>query len=56
MKGWRTIVFNICSLLAGAAAWADILPPKALPYIGVATAVGNVGLRIITDTPVGVSQ
>lgn len=53
MKGWRTIAFNLFSFLAGSSVLAGVLPEKALPYIAIGTAIGNAGLRLVTDTPVG---
>jgi hypothetical protein len=51
MKGYRTIVFNVCSAIVEI---AGVVPPKYQPYALVAVAVCNIALRFVTDTPVGI--
>ena len=52
MTGYRTILFNICSFLAGLGSLNGVvLPEEALPYVALATALGNIGLRFLTTTP-----
>ena len=55
MKGWRTIVFNVISvviLVANNAATVPYIPHQILETVIV---VGNLILRFVTTTPVGQS-
>lgn len=58
MKGWRTVLWNAVIVGGGAVGtylagidWTQYLSPTAALIV---TAVVNVGLRIVTKTPVGV--
>lgn len=63
LKGWRTILFNLASLLvAGAAALEPFitqigldpaLAQRLAAGLAVFIAVVNLRLRMVTDTPVG---
>jgi uncharacterized membrane protein YccF (DUF307 family) len=58
MKGWRTVLFNVMGMVTVAATsdYAAIIPPKALPYIGLGVGIGNIVLRSVTTTPIGQSE
>lgn len=57
MKGWRTVLFNVVGVATMTATqFGEILPPKALPYIGLGIGVGNIILRTVTNTPVGQAE
>lgn len=54
MKGWRTIVFNLAAgLVAVYELTSDQVPEEWKPYLLGAYIVGNVVLRVVTTTPVG---
>lgn len=50
MKGWRTIIFNVAMI---AAHMAEVLPPRPALWV---TVIGDIILRIFTNTPVGRSE
>ena len=57
MKGWRTILFNIASIVASlGAAIVDIVPNSAAEYVVAAVSIANLILRFITNTSVGKSE
>lgn len=56
MKGWRTLGFNIVVAVGGvlvAFDWVTVVPNQYLGWVGFGVAVLNMGLRAITNTPVG---
>ena len=59
LKGYRTIIVNLLTfiVLGGAAVinGPSNLSPTFLAYAGLVVTLANIGLRIITDTPVGKS-
>lgn len=59
MKGWRTLAFNVLSIVVPVVSlmeWQDVVPPAYLPGWMLFVALANVGLRLITTTPVGSKQ
>jgi hypothetical protein len=55
LKGWRTLITNIFLAILTALIgynWADVLPPEYAWFSGFIIAAANVGLRMITTTPV----
>lgn len=57
MKGWKTLAFNIAAAILTVVVsfnWSDALP--AYPWLApLVITVANIGLRFVTDTPVGKS-
>ena len=56
MKGWRTLAFNIAAAVLTVVVafnWHDTLPAAYAWATPLIIAVANIGLRVITDTPVG---
>lgn len=55
MKGWRTLAFNLGAAVLTVVIgfnWSDALP--AYPWLApLIITVANIGLRFVTDTPVG---
>lgn len=52
----KTFWFNLLSGVATVASMSGtVLPPNAAPYIGAVSAVANIGLRFVTDTPVSIA-
>jgi len=47
LKGWKTVLFNLASIAAGA---GDVLSPEVAFYV---VTVGNLILRVMTTSPVG---
>lgn len=59
MTGYRTLVFNFLAGLLPLLEMAEItsmVPAEYLNYYIIAVALANVGLRVITTTPVGQSR
>lgn len=58
LKGWRTLVFNILTLLALllGGLTGQITDADTLRYIGIAMAVVNILLRWVTDGPVALKR
>ena len=56
LKGYRTIIVNVLTIVAlGGAAIINgpsNLSPQFLVYAGMAVAVANIALRVITNTPI----
>lgn len=57
MKGWKTLAFNGAVIIGGAALqwvagvnWAEYVGPTTAVLL---TAAANMGLRMVTNTPVG---
>jgi len=55
---WQSKVFwfNVLTILAALAAMPEIstiLPPEWLKWIAALNAIGNVVLRVFTNTPIG---
>ncbi len=56
MTGYRTLAFNFLAALLPLLEMAEItsmIPAEYLNYYIIAIALANVGLRVITTTPVG---
>ena len=55
MKGWRTILFNVLGMVTVVATsdYAQVIPQRAMPWIGLGIGVGNLVLRSVTTTPIG---
>lgn len=57
MKGWRTLAFNFAWLLltvvVADTSWVDRVPPKYTVLAMLFVNFANIGLRFITNTPVG---
>ena len=53
-KGYRTLAFNIVTfiVLAGGALTGMVENPETLRWIAIIVTLGNVGLRMLTTTPV----
>lgn len=59
VQGWRTFGFNMLTAILGVIAAADLIPLVPAKYAWAATviiSVANLGLRVITSTPVGKAQ
>lgn len=59
MKGYRTIAVNVLSAaipIMELTEWRAVLPDGWLPWYILGLALANVGLRMITTTPVGKKQ
>jgi hypothetical protein len=58
MKGWRTLAFNLATAALGVIAafdWTGSLPAE-YAWAGLAiVSAANIGLRFITNTPIGKS-
>jgi hypothetical protein len=56
LKGWRTVGFNVLAagftVLQGTD-FSTLLSPKYMWLTGLITAGINIGLRAVTDTPIG---
>lgn len=50
MKGYRTLALNILTAIV---ALSGIVPPEYQAYALLASGIANVGLRFLTDSPVG---
>jgi hypothetical protein len=58
VKGWRTLLFNAAGAVLGvliAFDWDTVLPAKYVGAGAIIVFAANMGLRYITDTPVGKS-
>ena len=57
-KGYRTLAFNIASfiVLAGAGLTGTIENPETLRWIAIAVTLANVVLRMLTTTPVPLTE
>lgn len=56
MKGYRTLVFNIASVIVMAAETAgvlDAIPAEYQSTVGLVIAAANIVLRLMTTGPVG---
>ena len=55
LKGWRTLIFNVATLVVviGGAASGQIENPETLRYIVIAVGIANLVLRKLTTGPVG---
>jgi hypothetical protein len=56
LKGYRTVLFSIATILVSLAELTDIVSiatPEYLPLLLLLVGIGNLLLRFITDTPVG---
>lgn len=56
MKGWRMLGFNTLIALGGvlvAFDWSSVLPAQYVGISAIAVGVINIGLRALTDTPIG---
>lgn len=54
MKGYRTLLFNIVAIATLAVTdYAELIPPRVLPYVAFGIAAANIVLRLNTSTPVG---
>lgn len=55
LKGWRTIIFNIATLIvmAGGYLTDTVKDPNTLIWVIVAVNIANLILRYMTTTPVG---
>ena len=56
IKGWRTVSFNILATilpLISVTEWKEVLPDSWLPYYVLIVTIGNVYLRMITNTKLG---
>ena len=56
MKGWRTILWNVANAVVPVLEIVQStysIPDEFLPYWLAVYVVGNVVLRLLTDTPVG---
>lgn len=58
MKGWRTVAWNVLAMISMAAIFRDeIVPPEARQHVMMYHAMlfggGNIGLRAVTNTPIG---
>ena len=53
MKGYRTLLLNVLTMLAGAGSLGGAIPEDAAPYVLLVAGVANVVLRFFTNTPVG---
>jgi len=59
MTGYRTLIFNFIAALLPLLEMTEMtamVPPEYLNYYIIAVALANVGLRVITTTPVGRSS
>ena len=60
MKGYRTLIVNLCIAIAGVVVafnWGDVLSPKyAILVTTIVVPMINGWLRTITDSPVGKSS
>lgn len=57
LKGWRTVLFNALAFvlwLFTLPEFLAVIPPEYRDYIGLAVILGNVSLRYLTTTPIGV--
>jgi uncharacterized membrane protein AbrB (regulator of aidB expression) len=55
-KGWKTLTFNVLSVLVVLLTLPEVheaAPPEWLPWFALAAAGINIGLRMVTTTPVG---
>jgi hypothetical protein len=58
VKGWRTLLFNAAGAVLSvliAFDWDTVLPAKYVGAGAIIVFAANMGLRYITDTPVGKS-
>lgn len=56
MKGWRTIAINCAVAVGGvlaAVTWSDHVPTEYAGIVATGVALFNMGLRAITNTPIG---
>lgn len=56
LKGYRTLLVNALLMIIPLLEMTElhaVLPPDYLPWVLFAAAVGNIVLRLLTDTPVG---
>ena len=56
MKGWRTLAFNLTAAILPVLQATDltaVLSPQGLATYGAVVAVANIGLRVLTTTPMG---
>jgi hypothetical protein len=55
LKGYRTVLFNIATILVSVAELTDIinlLAPEYTPVLLLVAGIGNLLLRYLTDTPI----
>ena len=58
LKGYRTIIFNVATVVAALAELTDLInvvSPEYSSIVLLAVGVANLILRYLTDTPVGVT-
>ncbi len=58
LKGYRTILFNIATIIVGLAEYTDLInmiAPEYTPLLLLVVGVSNLVLRYLTDTPMGVA-
>lgn len=58
MKGWRTYIFNMLSIVLMVLSipeLAPVLPKEWVPWLALGNAIGNLVMRTITTTPPGSS-
>ena len=56
LKGWRTIALNVMTAVIALVAMPQITEMVPAQYLLVGVNVLNIAMRLITSTPVGVSQ
>ena len=54
LKGWRTVAVNVVMILTAMFAMPEITTIVPAQYVVVIVSGLNIGLRLITSTPVGV--
>jgi hypothetical protein len=57
LKGYRTAIFNIATVLAGLSEMIgviNLIAPGSEPLVLLIVGVANLVLRYLTDTPIGV--
>ena len=58
LKGYRTVIFNIATVVVALAEMTDVfnvVAPGSGPIILLAVGVANLVLRYLTTTPIGVN-
>jgi hypothetical protein len=59
LKGYRTVLFNLATVLAGLAELTgviSVISPGSEPLVLLVVGVANLVLRYLTDTPLGVAK